>query len=312
MMQSENEIEKILNDNLLKHISKELYSNFFQAPYFYSLFPAGKLFRPKICWATSQDLLKEFSANSKLIASFSEIHHTYTLIHDDLPCMDNDDIRRGRPSNHKKFSEWQALLCADGLLNASYSILSNLDTPNLSKVLKYATWALGPKGLILGQALDLSGIMNESFNDLILTHKLKTARLIQCCLVLPYMAKKESLSILDFKVIKKLHKLGEHMGIVFQLLDDLCELSESELSEHEAFVNPWPKNSTKCLIQVEFSFNYINKFFKGNNSENIKNVFKLYLSKIQKELLINRSIIENHIGTELSPVIRAFDSFDSL
>lgn len=311
MMQSENEIEKILNENLLKHISKQLYVNFFEAPYHYSLFPAGKLFRPKMCWASATDYHKDFDNNSKLIASFTEIHHTYTLIHDDLPCMDNDDMRRGRASSHKKFSEWEALLCGDGLLNASYAILSNLDTPNLSKVLKYATWALGPKGLILGQALDLSGKMNDSFNNLILTHKLKTARLIQCCLVLPYMAKKQQLTVVDFKVIKKLHKLGEHMGVVFQLLDDLCELTESKLSEHEAFVNPWPKNSSQCLNQVEYSFNYIIEFFNKNESGNIKNIFKSYVSKIQRELLNSTMIIESHIGAELTPVIRAFDRFDS-
>lgn len=304
-------IEELLNSNLESHVSKQLYDNFFTAPYLYSLFPAGKLFRPKICWAISKDIFNKFSKDAARIASFSEMHHTYTLIHDDMPCMDNDDMRRGRASTHKQFGQWQALLSADGLLNASYAVLSNLDTPNLKYILKYATWALGPKGLILGQALDLSGIMNKSFDNLLLTHKLKTARLIQCCLVLPIMAKEEKLNSVDFKLLKKLHKFGEHIGVVFQLLDDLCELSDEVLSEHEAFVNPWPNNSKKCTDQIEKSFQFIFNFFESHKTKNTQEVFTNYLSKINKEIVRNSKTIESHLNINLGPVMGLFDRLNS-
>ncbi len=295
---------ELLNKNLKSHINKEIYDNFFSDPYIYSLFPAGKLFRPLMVWSVTKDFYGDFDNNSSLIASFTEIHHTYTLIHDDMPCMDNDDIRRGRPSTHKQYGQWQALLSGDGLLNASYGVLSRIQGEHLGSVLRYATWALGPKGLILGQALDLSGIMTDSFNDLLLTHKLKTARLIQVCLVAPVIARE---GISNTKKLKDLHRLGHHMGIAFQILDDLCELTDEILSEHESEVNPWPRFTELCATQLNESLSLIENFFNQYQSENLRKTYASYLKKIKTQVNGSENIIEGHIKKDLGPIMLTLD-----
>jgi len=316
-----NNIIEQLSNNLKRHISSEIYDDFFSETYTYSLFPAGKLFRPLLVWSVAQDFSKSensssddiFTEDHARMASFVESHHTYTLIHDDMPCMDDDDMRRGRPSTHKKFGQWQALLSGDGLLNASYGILSKIQSPNIAHVYRYSTWALGPKGLILGQALDLSGTMTESFQDLVLTHKLKTARLIQTSLVGPYLLipEKNLKSKRNLKNIKKLHKLGEHMGVAFQLLDDLCELVDEELSAHENEVNPWPRFTELCYKELDRSLLYIEKYFNENKTENLKKIYGLYLKKIKTLMTGSELNIEKHIGTKLGPIIGTLDSLSS-
>lgn len=309
-----------LSNNLRRHISQEFYDDFFSETYTYSLFPAGKLFRPLLVWSVAQDFSKaqnkdaqSFTEDHALMASLVETHHTYTLIHDDMPCMDNDDVRRGRPSTHKQFGQWQALLSGDGLLNASYSMFSKMKSKNMPYVLKYSTWALGPKGLILGQALDLSGTMTESFQDLVLTHKLKTARLIQTALLGSYLLiDEENLkSPRHYQSLKKMHKLGEHMGVAFQLLDDLCELVDEELSEHENEVNPWPRFTKQCYNELEKSLNYIAKYFEENETVNLKNIYGLYLKKIKTLMSGSELNIEKHIGTKLNPIISTLDGLSS-
>lgn len=306
---STSQLEEILNLSLEKTLKNEVYDNFFYAPYEYSLLPAGKLFRPKLVFAICSDLLNNFDENHKLLASFVEKHHTYTLIHDDMPCMDNDEYRRGRLTTHKKFGQWQALLSGDGLLNASYGTLSRLKTQNIGLVFRYCTWALGPKGLILGQALDLSGLMNESFENLLLTHKLKTARLIQVCLVAPILAQDKKLKSSDIKLAKDLHRVGHDIGVTFQLLDDLTELVDEKLSEHENDVNPWPKNFNLCLNAVENSSQNIDSFFKKYNSSQLKEIYINYLEKISSTIIEKQSTIEIHVKNSLNPVVSCLNSF---
>ena len=104
----------------------------------------GKIFRPNIIWKyfcdiNSLDISKIKTSdfpNIQKLSSAIEIHHAYTLIHDDLPCMDNDDYRRGKLSTHKKYNEWKALLAGDGLLNLSYEILASINHPASSQLIK--------------------------------------------------------------------------------------------------------------------------------------------------------------------------------
>ena len=303
------DVIKLLNDNLERHISNEIYENFFSQTYTYSLLPAGKLFRPLLVWAISQDFNKnkDFSDAHQKLASMVEIHHTYTLIHDDMPCMDDDDMRRGRESTHKKFGQWQALLAGDGLLNASYSILAKINSEYLGQLLRYATWTLGPKGLILGQALDLGGVMNNSFEDLILTHTLKTARLIQLCLNGSFLLCEDSHIKKSYDNFKSIHKLGQEMGIAFQLLDDLCELEVEKLSKHEDDINPWPKNSKICFERLNKSLNNIDTFYKNFECENLQKVYSIYLEKIKTLLRGSQLNIEKHIKMSLDPILVSLD-----
>lgn len=280
-------------------IDRANYNNFFSEIYDYSLLPAGKLFRPLLAWATAMDFginLDSQSARAS-ISNFScalEIHHTYTLIHDDMPCMDDDEYRRGRLSTHAKFGQWQALLAGDALQSLSFNLINKIKTPLKYEILNYAHWCLGAKGLILGQALDLDHQMTESFKNLILTHKLKTARLIQLSIVGSYLQTKDA----SLKVAKDLHRLGHHMGIAFQLLDDLCELEDEKLSDHEEAVNPWKTRQEDCYSELQRNLEYMRGFFAKYHSENIKLVYGQYLGKILSILKPNQETITQHLNTE--------------
>ena len=147
MLTLEEKIKHIIDKFLPEHNFKNIIN--------YSLYPAGKLFRARLCLALAKDMQLEHE-DCYFIAAAIEAHHTYTLIHDDLPSMDNDDYRRGRLSNHKKFNESSAILAGDALLSLSYEILTNLETTDSIKdVICYFSKMVGPRGLILGQVLDL-------------------------------------------------------------------------------------------------------------------------------------------------------------
>ncbi len=177
------------SEKAFPHLSKDVYH--------YSLFPAGKLFRPTLAAKLYEDLtgLTDFTVKDPLplLCVALEWHHVYSLIHDDLPCMDDDDFRRGRESSHKKFNEWKALLAGDGLINATYYLLSKIKHPRAQDLISFASWSLGPKGLIHGQELDLS-CKDISFKDVIRIHELKTGRLMQlACVGTHYLAGSKSI-----------------------------------------------------------------------------------------------------------------------
>lgn len=290
-------LEEVIQHKTINHHFKEVYR--------YALLPPGKLFRPKLTIASFEDAIKHSKLavsnntikNLKTAACFLEIHHAYTLIHDDLPCMDNDDFRRGRPSTHKKFGQWQALLAGDGLLNLSYHLLFSIDHPQIALFGRYASKMLGPSGLIHGQTLDLSKESEMSFNILKETHLLKTARLIQVSLLLGYLLSENShQSIIPFK---KLHFLGEKLGLAFQFLDDLTELNEP-LTEHEKTINPWiNKHYTECQLFTLNLLSSIENFFKTNHSPCLQNTVSWYFDKTLKAIAgenLSNTLKEYHKG----------------
>lgn len=225
--------------------------------FLYTLLPPGKLLRPLMVATLAQDLNENADlrrdSSLALLMSFVEIHHTYTLIHDDLPCMDNDDFRRGRPSLHRAYNEWQALLVGDGLINLSYQLLGRLKTSETQALLKLSSKLLGPHGLILGQILDLStedGPSAPSLCQILNIHTLKTARLFQVCLVGSALLALEERELKNSRsLLYDLYKLGAHLGVIFQLLDDWDEL-KSEVSAHEKKINAfflYPEAAAKAL-----------------------------------------------------------------
>jgi len=272
------DIEKDLKEHLKLIVPNHIISK----GYDYAIFPAGKLFRPLLIRTLAVDFNSD-SENHKFLASFVELHHDYTLVHDDLPCMDNDDYRRGRLSTHKKFGEWQALLIGDGLINASYHLLSKIDSPNLGLILKFISWSLGPKGLIHGQVLDLSSNTKESFEKILQTHALKTGKLIQVCLISSYLLSEKP----NYRTCLDLGKLGLNLGLVFQLLDDFDDIKEIEnncSNQHEININPfihYPEESKNKLIT---SFNKMIKLLDQYNLNNLKIVIDQYLEKATKDL----------------------------
>ncbi len=260
--------------------------------YSYSVFPTGKLFRPQLVWSTSIDFNKKLTQGDVRSAQnyFSaavEFHHVYTLIHDDLPCMDDDNLRRGKNSCHIEFNEWIALLTGDGLLNLSYHLLSRINSPYLSDIIRFFSWALGPKGLIFGQYLDLSWNDKCDFETLLRVHELKTARLIQVSLIGSYLISKKDI---EKKELKYLFKLGSYIGISFQLLDDLSELGPEELTAHEIQINPWPKNFSKCFDALEKRLLKSQVIIKKLELNSLSKVLENYFLKMEEIILDKKSL----------------------
>lgn len=239
----------------------------------YSLFPTGKLFRPNLCLSLAKDLKTISKEDIYYLAHFCELHHTYSLIHDDLPSMDNDDYRRGRLSSHKKFGEASAILAGDALLNLSYEALSNIKI-ELQELLKFVTKCMGPKGLILGQELDLKASI-QAPNDVFMIHKLKTSRLIQVAIVGTHILSKEPSNKrwLDF------YRLGNSLGILFQLLDDYDERLQTT-SPREKEINPYYRFSEEFLNQkILEEYNFIQEILNIYSLKNLKSYLDLFFKK---------------------------------
>ncbi len=188
----------------------------------YSALANSKCIRAGLIFA-SGNLNKEIS-NFALIdmATSIELMHTYSLIHDDLPSMDNDEIRRGQASNHMKFNEATAILTGDALQALAYeTIASSSDLTQSQKIesIKALSIACGHKGMILGQQYDLDAETNE-YNNIQKIHELKTGKLIQVAVTLPHLGNKKKD---NERMI--LHDIGKDLGLAFQIMDDVLEAS---------------------------------------------------------------------------------------
>lgn len=299
MHQSENtsidfkSLNSKLEENLSTHLAKFGPRGNDKEIYRYSLIPAGKLFRPTLSALAyleaiddkieQTSVLELFSAKTdiSLYASFLETHHVYTLIHDDLPAMDNDVMRRGRAASHIKFNEWKALLTGDGMSILSFHLLSHIKGPRAIDLIRIATKYTGSNGLIYGQFLDLSEAMNESFENVKTTHLFKTARLIQ-------------LSLIGGQVIacgkindqtKQFWRFGESIGLAFQFLDDLDDLREE--NPHEQEINPWKKYKSECTSELEKCLDYCRGFLE--NKPLLKSYIQSYLDKNSEMLKQNKA-----------------------
>jgi geranylgeranyl pyrophosphate synthase len=306
-LEIENTLRYHLDLLLPHHVTREVYE--------YATLPGGKLFRPSLVWSTLSDLDPTLYAQSiqnknsphALLASAVEFHHSYTLIHDDLPCMDDDTIRRGKPCTHLVYGQWQALLAGDGLLNLSYQLLSKSKHERALEVIRFFSWALGPKGLIHGQVLDLSEEMTKSFENTLRTHELKTARLIQVAI----LGSAIQTTSKNTKREKNLWKFSKLLGINFQLIDDLSELSEEVLSEHEMAVNPWLHHTEQTYLETLKSLEKFNLISLELKLVNTNKIITEYYQKMLSIITLNQGTIEKHLNKkfDLIPVILLMKKF---
>jgi geranylgeranyl diphosphate synthase type II len=188
----------------------------------YSLFSGGKRFRPMLLLQTARAVGKRLTDNAKRLACALEYIHTYSLIHDDLPSMDNDDLRRGKPTNHKVFGEAMAILAGDALLNYAYEIIlrSITDNNSLSAGRLLALYA-GAFGMIGGQALDILS-ENELKSEVTLykIHENKTGRLLLASTLIPSC-------LCGNEGFDKLSQYGKNLGLLFQVTDDILDVTSS-------------------------------------------------------------------------------------
>lgn len=208
-------IEKVLQkylDRLTDSKVKEAMS--------YSLMAGGKRIRPNLLY----EVLKGYGKNESdgdAYAAAIEMIHTYSLIHDDLPAMDNDDLRRGRPTCHKQFDEATAILAGDGLLTFAFETCANANTPAEIRVRCIAMLAslAGADGMVHGQDLDMNESAQSDWDYLKQVHTYKTG----CLLSVPMMIG-ACLSGQSEEIIEKWHQIGNAIGLAFQIQDDILDV----------------------------------------------------------------------------------------
>lgn len=191
----------------------------------YSLFPGGKRIRPVLVYLSGELIDVDLDILDVIAASI-ELTHCYSLIHDDLPAMDDDDLRRGKPSCHKAFDEATAILVGDGMQALAIELLLEHLSPllNPAQIIRIAqelVKASGVSGMVSGQSLDLSELAKTSVSEELLReiHMLKTGRLILACFDM-VLAAHNSVSD-DIKTT--LRTYGRHIGLVFQMQDDYLD-----------------------------------------------------------------------------------------
>ncbi len=193
----------------------------------YSLLAGGKRLRPALCLA-SHVACGGTEDNILLSASALEVIHTYSLIHDDLPSMDDDDLRRGKPTNHKVYGDAVAILAGDGLLSEAFlMILENADRIRVEYIisaLKVVARASGPAGMVGGQVQDiLSEDKVPDKDTLLYIHQHKTGALLASSVVMGGI-----LAGADSDTLTALRLYGEALGLAFQIIDDILDVQGDE------------------------------------------------------------------------------------
>ena len=249
-------------ENLQKRINSQIDTYFssnsqIQEAMEFALSAPGKRVRPLLIYLVG-DIYSIPLERLDSLALASEIIHTYSLVHDDLPCMDDDDLRRGQPTLHKKYSESTAVLAGDAMQSLAVQII--LEDEKLSNELKVSIISLlveniGYKGMILGQEQDISFEKKSvSKEEIIQMNYLKTGLLIEFCILAP---------LLIAEIEKnEWNKIARNVGVAFQLIDDLLDLEESEENLGKATNKDLSKNKKNLPLTLGRSetINEIEKF----------------------------------------------------
>ena len=219
------EVKELVKAKLTESIGN---SNPVEKSMVYSAIAESKMVRAGLIFASSEiNSLLEHDSVITLAASI-ELMHTYSLIHDDLPCMDDDDIRRNQPSNHIKYGEANAVLSGDALQALSYEIICNdiyLSDNNKVKALKLLSQACGKNGMVLGQHLDIENENNLAKTDqesLDHIHQLKTGKLIECSILFGKLN-----NDLNDSELQNFKSFSRKLGLAFQIIDDVLDVTES-------------------------------------------------------------------------------------
>lgn len=209
--------------------NKEFYKKEVMQAMEYSILSPGKRIRPvlvlEFCKMCGGDYQKFYE-----IACCIELIHCFSLIHDDLPCMDDDDFRRGQPSCHKKFGEAEALLAGDALNTLPFEIISNaykkelISAEKAIRLVEEISKAAGINGMIGGQAFDMYSVKMKHFNaqNLNLLHELKTCQLLEASCAMGCI-----LANADDETIEEAREFGKKLGYAFQIVDDILDVEGS-------------------------------------------------------------------------------------
>ena len=215
-----NKVASDTNKFLKNYIMKQKRSGLVE-PIIYGLLPGGKKIRSKLIVDVGKIFNIKYS-NLIQISAAVECIHAYSLIHDDLPCMDNDALRRGKLSTHKKFGESTAILAGNSLLTMAFEILSkenfNISDKSKLKLINLIAKCSGHTGIAGGQYLDLKFEKKKiPINKIIDMQIKKTGRLFSFCCAVPLIINKKN------KYLRKFQNIGSDIGLLFQIADDLID-----------------------------------------------------------------------------------------
>ena len=255
----------------------------------YGLFPGGKKIRSKILIDIGSLLSIDYKTLITVGAAV-ECIHAYSLIHDDLPCMDNDKIRRGKPSTHIKFGESTAVLAGNSLLTTAFEILSSPTLKVSEKIkinlIKKLSECSGHLGIAGGQYLDLSYEKKKISKKKIVEMEIKkTGKLFSFCCAAPMIIKKKSQKEIEF-----FEKLGSNIGLLFQIADDLIDFKGDSKKAGKKTGKDQKKGKATLinLIGHDDSIKYCDKIIKdinkslkkyGSNSKNLKDTMNYILNR---------------------------------
>lgn len=246
----------------------------------YALFPGGKRFRPLLVYLCGEILDVNLACLDGMAAAV-ELTHTYSLVHDDLPAMDNDDLRRGKASCHKAFDEATAILVGDGLQALALEVLLDYLPQNLSptvtvQVAYKLIKASGVSGMISGQSLDLQELARPAVDESALRfiHSLKTGRIILACvdMVIAASSANESLAT-------ALRNYASQLGLVFQMQDDYLDCysdthgknrASDQINEKFTFANLYSGPELFKLIDQHYHLTLKALLPLGEKAENLR------------------------------------------
>jgi len=255
----------------------------------YSVFSGSKRLRSSLVYATG-DVFRVNKKTLDVISAVVECIHSYSLIHDDLPCMDNDDFRRGKISCHIKYGENTALLAGDALQSLAFNILSNSFMPDVShlkriKMITELSSSIGSSGMCMGQLLDLEAEKKEiNISELKTINLYKTAFLIRSSIRLAYLSSNSfSASILSI-----LDSFSDSLGLAFQIQDDILDVKNDSSKQQDNKVIK--KNTYPLIMGLEHSKKKMQQLYKKSFS--ILNILKKYDFNTDKLEKLTQFIIE--------------------
>ena len=245
----------------------------------YSTLSGGKRLRPLLVYATAtavaNDELTPYLDNLDHCAAACELLHCYSLVHDDLPAMDNDDWRRGQLTCHKQFDEAQAILVGDGLQALAFHLLTQpmtaVDSQQQLMMLSILSNAVGFGGMVGGQSIDLSNQAN-TLEQLIKLHQLKTGALFQASVALGA----HCVGCHDQTILSQLDNFANYLGLAYQIQDDICDVTQTasklgklpcsderngkntfvsllDLKPAQAYLEKTYQQAHQCLVKLSFS-----------------------------------------------------------
>lgn len=190
----------------------------------YSFNAGGKRLRPALVIESFRACEGRDIESAIKSACAIELIHTFSLVHDDLPAMDDDDLRRGQPTNHKMFGEAMAILAGDAMTTMAFELLSEISDSKISaRLINELSRASGPCGMIGGQVLDIDGENQSlSLDSLMQIHRMKTGALLTCACRMGAIA-----AGADESRLQALTKFGQHLGLAFQIIDDVLDVTST-------------------------------------------------------------------------------------